>query len=374
MSILLPEGGYGCVFTPNITWKGNLDCSQKTITKLQSNGDITKNEIMISKNIKTIHNFNNFFSPILNSCPIQFKELNKSSVKECDTIQDNNNNLILMEQTFIKGETLDNSFINKTSKNGLKQILDSYNYLLKTIQILTQKNIVHYDIKSGNIMYNDEKNIPILINFGLSISISNLTEENYSKHFYVYAPEYYLWCPEIHYINYLLHINKNPSLDEIKNIASNYISGFKGLNMYSVSFKNEYKNSIVDFLKQFIGKSHTFVIQELLLYFNKWDNFSLSAMYLRILEFINKDGFTNNSFLLYFYELLTTNIHPNPEKRKSLKETSQIFSSLLINKNIDSKYDFSNIIQEITSNKQHIKNNLQKNKTYLSILQKSFKH
>lgn len=373
MSNLLSEGGYGCVFTPNITCKGNLGNSPTTVSKLQMNDSTAKNEIMISKIIKTIPNYNIFFSPILKSCPIKFKELNKSIIQECNIIQ-NKNNLILMDQQFIKGHTFDVAFINKNSKNGLKQLLDSYKYLLKSLQLLLQKNIVHYDIKNGNIMYDTERNIPIIIDFGLSISMSSLNEENYSEYFYTYYPKYYLWCPEIQYICYILHEKEKPTLMDLESFASRYVSTFKALDSYSDSFKSGYENAIVEFLEPFLGKSQNYVIQELLLHFNTWDNFSLSVMYLQLLNNINKDGFTNNSFLLHFYELLTNNIHPNPEKRISIQESSRIFTSLFTNKNIDSKHDFTNIIEEISLNKDYIKNSLQKNKTYLSTLKKSFKN
>ena len=34
---------------------------------------------------------------------------------------------------------------------------------------------------------------------------------NYTNYFYIYALEYYIWSPEVHYINLLLHYNDEPT-------------------------------------------------------------------------------------------------------------------------------------------------------------------
>ena len=66
--------------------------------------------------------------------------------------------------------------------------IDCYKHLLIAISHLQKKNICHFDIKSHNIIFNTKKNIPILIDFGLSIDIEQINEL-LKFFFYRYVPE-----------------------------------------------------------------------------------------------------------------------------------------------------------------------------------------
>ena len=55
-------------------------------------------------------------------------------------------------------------------------------------------------------IYNEENDYPVLIDFGLSIPIDKITKSNITDYFYIYAPDYYYWSLEIHILNYSLHI------------------------------------------------------------------------------------------------------------------------------------------------------------------------
>ena len=74
-----------------------------------------------------------------------------------------------------------------------------------------------------------------------------------------------------------------------------------------------------------------------------WDNYSLSIAYLQILNFIYSGGFTNNNLIIQYVELLLVNVHPDPERRKTVSQTKQLFTDLFyMNKNLDT---YDNIVQ-----------------------------
>ena len=73
-----------------------VSCSTNETSELQNNDETAEIEINISNIVKTIENYQYFFSPIQSTCPISYKELNKNILKDCNTVKDNKN-LILME-------------------------------------------------------------------------------------------------------------------------------------------------------------------------------------------------------------------------------------------------------------------------------------
>ena len=50
-------------------------------------------------------------------------------------------------------------------------LIDCYTHLLNALLILSDNNIVHYDLKNDNILYDSVKQQPIIIDFGLSINM-----------------------------------------------------------------------------------------------------------------------------------------------------------------------------------------------------------
>ena len=88
--------------------------------------------------------------------------------------------------------------------------------------MLISKDIVHYDVKGTNILFDTNKEIPLLIDFGLSVEMNTINITNLKNMFYVYAPEYYIWSLEIHYLCFLENKNKEPSSADLKEISKKY--------------------------------------------------------------------------------------------------------------------------------------------------------
>ena len=87
------------------------------------------------------------------------------------------------------------------SKKSKKQIIanffEIYRHLLSSLEMLEKVGIVHFDIKNENIIYDKVKNLPIIIDFGLSFYTNSSkyggSEKHFASVFYVYEPSYYLW-------------------------------------------------------------------------------------------------------------------------------------------------------------------------------------
>ena len=61
-------------------------------------------------------------------------------------------------------------------------------------------------------------------------------------------------------------------------------------------------------------------------------------MYLNILFAVFKNKFPQNSFISHFSELLTLNIHPNPTKRHSIRDSLKIFHKMFYKSNRPEDY------------------------------------
>ena len=68
-------------------------------------------------------------------------------------------------------------------------------------------------------LYLTKKSKSIIIDFGLSLPMEHVKNTNLYDYFYVYAPEYYVWPLEVHYINFLLHVSENPTEDDLKDMV-----------------------------------------------------------------------------------------------------------------------------------------------------------
>ena len=180
-SKLIGQGAYGCVYHPAITCSGKTSTSQKYITKLVVDDDNAKKEIMFGELVSKIRNFKKFFSPLVKNCPANLRALggdktlssqgllnSKSSPLDGCEVLDKfpDSSFLLTYVDFIDGSILGDYFSRLPYDKGFfSQIRSSYLYLVNSLQILYTNGIIHYDLKSDNIMFDEVNNIPIIIDF-----------------------------------------------------------------------------------------------------------------------------------------------------------------------------------------------------------------
>lgn len=360
MSNLLSQGGYGCVYYPGLNCENEKSKpDKKYVTKLQKKNFNSENEHKISMMVKKIKHYEYFFLPVESQCPIDlisYKNKNKDRLKECEIIKNEKKEYVLMKILYSKNKPVtDVLFSEKVNNKELNVcIYEIYVSCLQGIKLLQENNIVHFDLKSDNILFDPIYNDTKIIDFGLSININNLNENNYKEYFYIYAPEYFLWPLEVHVINYFINMYDNNIIDEeytnniANKIANSYVENNKALNIFSDEFNNNYKNLCIFQIKQYIQKykNKKNIITNLIKFNYTWDNYALSIMMLRIFDLIFKTGFSYYSFFINFSQLLMYNIHPNPLKRFSVTETFNnyikiYYSESSIQERINMLYDIN---------------------------------
>jgi serine/threonine protein kinase len=351
MSKILSQGGYGCVYYPGIKCNGNTNPDQHVVTKLQKNDDTAQNEIAIGEMIKKITNFNSYFIPVVKNCEINLSQIDHNVLEKCKVITPSEDiNYIIMDLPYINGvEFFDFMTALTTKKSIIFNLLETFQYLLVGLEYLLIVKVVHFDLKGQNILYNNEIKLPVIIDFGLSFNIEQITDANIEQYFYIYAPDYYLWPMEVHFINYLLH-KSNGSLSEehISEIIQRSVDNNVIFEIFSDNFKTEYINAAKEFFQQFVNQPKKNIIDSLLTYYKTWDNYALSIMYLKILDYVFSEGFHENKLIIYFSQLLLFNISFDPNKRLTLEETTTRFKKIFFFE--DNESEFHSLIKRFNYN------------------------
>ena len=363
---LIAEGGFGCTYYPSIDCipppkkKQNLKKRMKFVSKIQRYDAVAKNEIYIGDIVQTIMNFKSYFAPVVKHCKtVKLSQLKDKQFEDCTILFKKNltKKYIIVESPYIDHLTLFKYMIDVTNnKKMILNILSTYTYLITAIIKLYDKKIIHYDLKGENIVYDTKRNIPIIIDFGLSIPLNKVKKKTLSDFFYIYSPEYYVWSPEIHYLCYMLKKNDTPSKKDITNLAKVIVKNNIGLQcLYSKSFLKQYTENLQQYLLTFYKKTPYEVYTMIEPYSNTWDNFSISMIYMRILYFLNGiDGFTDNKFIIYFSKLLLQNAHPNPKRRLTPNQTIDLFNKYFYTSDINVEQDYEELLHSLTKNKSVI--------------------
>lgn len=337
MSQLLSQGGFGCVYYPGIKCNGKTDPRTNVVTKLQKMDFNASNEIKIGEMIKKIQYYKLFYLPVISSCPVNLRSINKDVISKCEVVADSDDlKYVLMSIPYISNYPFFSVLLdNKQGKNNLEKkhiflnLTETYKYLLDSIDKLVKNKIVHFDLKADNILYNTITTDPQIIDFGISLPIDKLTDENIPEYFYVYGPDYYIWPLEVHVINFIINeTNDKLTEKDAEKIAKEYTEANNALKVFSSDFINMYKSACVKEIKKYVGENRKEVVYKLIDFYKTWDNYSLSVLYLKTFEYIFSKGFERNSLIILFSQILTLNINPDPLKRLSINETREKFNEI----------------------------------------------
>ena len=338
MTTLIQKGTYGSIFYPSINvCNGNIENDtdgEKYITKIQAIHDANF-EIKIGDIIKTIPYYTHFFSPIESSCVINTKSINYELIKKCKIMQNDlaefarDNTYSSSKIRYVGKHTLD-AYIN-TIQNKTDQCTKIYNthlHLLYALEKLLHHNIIHFDLKTNNIMFDDIQSIPIIIDFGISNVITPLLENTppsppsppspSKTTFFVDYYAYDFWCIDVFMM---------ANIEHEKHFYKHSIVTKQSLELLLHDFKTPFFNRFLseqeirafdrdyyNYFSKYANNNHTWqaLFDDLLQFYKSWDNYSLSMCYLYICKNHTKDV---NPLLQDYIALLKTTILAMPNKR-----------------------------------------------------------
>ena len=363
-SKVISQGGFGCIFYPSLSCKSGEHNEGKNekeyVSKLVEKNFSSKNEIDIGNIIKKIPFYSLYYVPILQSCNADLSKVGTKEIQKCNIIDKDSSNeervkYILLKMKYVKNiKFTDYLLSNKSKKHILNIIFDTYSYFLFSLEQLMTYEVVHFDFKWDNAVIDLKTELPVILDFGISIPVRKLLEHNrawggedkehnhthdkdhsrgdkydvFRDYFYTYFPRYSLWPPEVHAMCYVLHEHSRITPESLQNLIDDCVDSNAAFTIFSPEFLEKYKQLCFKTMEHLIDKPRRHVIHECLKFWNTWDNYALSIAYFQIIRFISSTGFTSNTFLLSFSKILLGNVHPDPVKRSSYTTTRYAYKSI----------------------------------------------
>jgi hypothetical protein len=302
------------------------DKREKVCSKIIPYDFFARNEINISNIIDKIPYKSNYYNIMIEYDFIDIGKIGENMLESRHV--SNTNEYIITHynnEPYIDFE--DFLFNNPDKKQFLFNILNSYSNILNNLILLNDHNICFFDLSTHNIVFL-HNSMSILQNVQNSLIHDKLNETYITQ--ILTNIEIYTYKPlEVHVLFYLIK-NKYDSLSQtfIENICNHYVKNMYVLSLFSLKYKESYEKECVETLKKYINVPKSEIINDILQYYKYWDNYSLTVIYLHIFGNIIREFSLKNTFINKFTSLLTKNIHPNPFKRETLKETNRLYHQL----------------------------------------------
>ena len=302
------------------------DKREKIYSKLKPYDFFAINEINISNIINKIPYKSNYYNIMIE---YDFIDVGKIGEYTLEHRHLNNTNEYIIAHYYNEQYIDFEDFLLNTpdKKHFLFNILHSYSTILNSLITLNDNNICFFDLSTHNIVFLDNS-MPILQNFQNCLIYDKLNELYITE--ILNQIEIYTYKPlELHVLFYLIKNNYDSlSLTLIETICKHYVKNMYILSLFSQTYKESFEKECIETLKKYINVPKSEIINDILKYYKYWDNYSITIIYLHIFGTILKEFSLKNTFINKFTLLLTKNIHPNPCKRETLKETNISYQKL----------------------------------------------
>jgi serine/threonine protein kinase len=368
----LTQGGYGCVFHPGVSCKEDGLLTDKYITKIQSGKYTSSREIVIGEKIKKIKNYADYYAPILSSCSVSLSNVSDSEIKKCDIIKSDALTYAASKLTYVGKNTLLKHLLAKYTAKPIginREIVSTHKALLDGFKRLSDAGIIHYDVKDNNVMCEDKTGTPIIIDFGLSIDVSEISANDYKDAFYVYGPDYGPWCLEIAMISYAANEVKpeDPVMaggyvgfggaaepikwtemevkkEHIDRVVGDFIKKNDAFADLIVDVQREkYRVSMTQYYSKYVGKQWKEMVVELQTHIKSWDNYGLSVCYLYIIKQLKLDNASlMKSYKSYLEEIVLSAPSDRPSCDQTMAKLNELFGKVKKNEQKKQQKDILN--------------------------------
>jgi len=348
---LVNQGAYGCIYRPGFKCNGRPDASDKFVSKIQKKSSTSDNELEIGQKVAVIPNYQLHFAPVIQTCPINIANIQPKLVESCDVIQKHhgkNIDFMLNKIRYAGTDTLEHYIESQQkSRRFLAKFFELHQYLLLSIDLLADANIVHYDLKENNIMYNPSEKAPIIIDFGLSVDITSLLNakvddtnivDKYQDAFYVYYGNYPPWCLEIILCSFIVqqHKIKDESKTETRwltakadankllYVVDDFFNTNNCMQLISKIAPDKFgvaKANWRQYIRELcVRKTEKQVVDTLIQSWKSWDNYGLSVIFLFLCNTYQVTELTKNT---NYQDMLINTILCLPTDRYTALQTNR---------------------------------------------------
>ena len=219
MSEFIGKGSYGCIFKPSINCDGTIG-DDKKVSKFFLYEEDYINELKLQEIIDKIDIENKFTIKKISNCRIKITQELKKKIKNFDRCRDIPNDIYQITFEF-GGYDLYRLFKNNLDKIkdvDLSLFFKSFLTIFEGLSILDKNQLIHFDIRSDNILYDPEKMKFVIIDFGLMKFRKNIFSNKLFTSFHK--------NPHLNYPNefiLLYFIINNKEIDKFKLNSYSYI-------------------------------------------------------------------------------------------------------------------------------------------------------
>lgn len=276
------------------------------------------------------------------------ERLNVMSVGE--EIEEVINNVEKDEYMLVKCADMDIDYGNinvllhgQDERGYVKNIIESYKYILSSIWKLNKEGIIFYDFGNEKMKFEKERanndgmlnNHGILTGFERSILKNDLQNENKKELLqdlrrYVKEEDKSLKPFEIYILCEVVELNRNEEMrsEKYEKIKSEYLEEMKNILGDRLSVR-ELENECDELIGGMKGKSRNEQIKILLQGYESWDNYSISLFYLYIIKNIESDDKETNKIIAGLMKIMRCNISCNMGKRCTIEETQEKLKEIM---------------------------------------------
>jgi Protein kinase domain len=301
----LNQGTFGCIYSPDVPCEESLTNPTPNskyapvfLSKIQIPSE-GKLEQAIGKQVLQIPNYKKYFAPIESICNVDIGIIQEQELEKCKVFKETQYETTEFTSNRVRyvGDTNLSKYLKQYHDDNelyLKKAIQTHLYILEALQHLYKHNIIHYDLKSNNIVYDDKYGVPILIDFGLSFNITTLSP-TYDE-FYTFYEKHPYWCIDVILLSYISK-NYKDKLDapfpkeELINVVEAYINTneiFEPI-FFTKEEMEQYKQDIINYLNKLDQENPIMTTKEFITTLiqttsHSWDMFAITVMYMFFLE------------------------------------------------------------------------------------------
>ena len=338
---LIGEGVYGCVFRPHLYCNGKESVGKKDHVSKLIIGKKWKieREFAISNIIKKIPQYEKFFAPLLEICPVDLKKIYTQGKEDCKLLNkkhDSDKVSFLAKMKYIPMVEFNDYITESDNLNNFVNFVSMFSSILNTVEMLIEKKVVHYDLHGGNIIINRKTNQPVVIDFGLSFSIKKFNIRDLQANFGIFnnAPSWSNYPVEIHYLSFIVTNKRHMNVGEVNMFIDKYLEKHKIINSFPTiirsseksNFKKKLYFAITAFKKNSINDCIKIIIKKC---WKTWDTHMVSYLFLNYFKAFNINNLLLNKFCKKAIMLLFNNISPISNERLPPQKLSNYFLKYL---------------------------------------------
>jgi hypothetical protein len=218
-------------------------------------------------------------------------------------------------------------------KKLLFDTITYFEHILNGLLILNENNICYFNISPTNIVFlSNYREKPTFMGFSLSLKINKLKTNNSNYYMTILENiDEFTYLPfEIHLLYFIHKYNMDTiSYSHIEDFCDEFVNHLSILNLFSNTYRNQYKKQCYEVMQQYVNKSKQQIIDTILGHHNKWDIYGISVIYLQIFGNFATVFSLKNTIINRIINCLIQNIHPNPNIRNNIERTLILYNELL---------------------------------------------